>query len=241
MEKFAVSLWRRPERVPVEVWGERQFGVLRALRDHGGVERVLHWESRSEVYEVPIEREAVTSYLRSRPVSVDDAGIPHPEAGIVTILSGVAAGDRDDDSLCEILLSTGEWGPVPNRCRISFWRPVPADGMPELFADCIAAFEPESAALESRTNVNERLDEADEAGVEPPPPDMELHWHTWFGPERAEGLNLDALRGRNDVAVRPLHGGVEVVLGERWESNEALRARQRELEPLLFATRFQGA
>jgi hypothetical protein len=39
------------------------------------------------------------------------------------------------------------------------------------------------------------------------------------------------------VIIRPLHEGVEVVLGERWESNAALRAKQREVEPLLFGER----
>jgi hypothetical protein len=39
------------------------------------------------------------------------------------------------------------------------------------------------------------------------------------------------------VIVRPLDEGVEVVLGERWESNEALRSRQREVEPILFGER----
>lgn len=34
--------------------------------------------------------------------------------------------------------------------------------------------------------------------------------------------------------MRALHEEVEVVLGERWQSDEALLARQRELEPLLF-------
>jgi hypothetical protein len=34
-----------------------------------------------------------------------------------------------------------------------------------------------------------------------------------------------------------MHQGVEMVLGERWESNEALRAGQRELEPILFGER----
>jgi hypothetical protein len=236
MERFAIIQHRDPAPTPIEVWGERLLGVLSTLKQHADVERVLHWESRQEVYEIPVERDAVTEYLRSRPVSVDDSGIPHPEAGIVTTLSGVARGDRDDDSLCEILLSTGELGPVPNRCRITFWHPLSPERMPALFAGCIAAFSPSWAALESRTNLDERLDEEEEIVGPKVMADARLHWHTYFEPDRIARLGLDSLRGRKDVIVRPLHEGVEVILGERWESNDALRAKQRELEPLLFGT-----
>jgi hypothetical protein len=236
MEKFSITLHRDPEPTPVQVWGKRLFGVLRALQNHAGVERVLHWESRQDVQEVAVEPEAVTSFLRSRPVSVDDAGVPHPEAGIVTIIYGVGPGGVDDD-LCEIGLSTGERGPTPNWCRVRFRRRVSPDGMPGLFEDCIQAFSPVWAALETRDNVNERLDEEEEAGGAKVPAYARLGWHTYYGRERAAALDLDALRGRDDVIVRPMHQGVEVVLGERWESNEALRAGQRELEPILFGER----
>ena len=236
MEKFSVDLHRAPEPTAVEVWGERLFRLLRALQEHAGVERVVRWESRNEVYDVPVEPQAVTDYLRSRPVSVDDAGVPHPEAGIVTSVFGVGVGGIEDD-LCEITLTTGERDLVPNTCVVNFRRPASPELMPGLFADCVGAFSPFWAALESRRNVRERLDEEEEAGGPPPPAYAWLHWHTYFGPGRAAGLDLESLHDRDDVIIRRLHAGVEVVLGERWESNAALRAKQRELEPLLFGER----
>lgn len=236
MEKFGVNLQRDPAAGPPEVWANRLLGVLRALQAHAGLERVVHWESREEAHEIPVELRAITDYLRSRPVSVDDAGVPQPEAGIVTSLFGVGRGGPDDD-LCEVMLSTGERGPTRNWCIVSFRRPVSPMGMPVLFADCVASFSPVWAALESRANITERLDEEDETGAPRRPADEKLHWHTYYGPGLAAALGLDTLRGRDAVIFRPLHEGVEVVLGERWESNEALRSRQREVEPILFGER----
>jgi hypothetical protein len=236
VEKFGINLQRDPAPTAVEVWGERLLGVLRALQDHAGVERVMYWESREEVHEIPVERAAVTAYLRSRPVSVDDAGVPQPKAGVVTSVYGVGPGGIDDD-LCEVMLSTGERELVRNWCIVSFRRPVSPEAMPELFSDCVAAVSPIWGALESRANITERLDEEEETGAPKRPAREKLHWHTYFGPDGAAGLDLESLRGRDDVIIRPLHEGVEVVLGERWESNAALRAKQREVEPLLFGER----
>lgn len=213
------------------------YGVLRALRQHVGVERVLRWESRTEVREVPPEPSALADYLRSRPVSVDDAGVPQPEAGIVTMLEGVAAGDRDEESLCQISLSTGERGPTPNYCNVRFWRALPPDPVPRLFADCVEAFSPSWAAVESDANMEERLDEEAETGAQPVLVHEMLHWRTYFAADRVPTSALARLRGRDDVIVRELHEGVEVVLGERWESSQGLRRKQRELEPLLFDRR----
>jgi hypothetical protein len=235
MEKFSVVMQRDSEPTPVDVWGERLSGVLRALQEHAGVARVLRWESRHEFYEIAVETAAVTAFLRSLPVSIDDAGVPQPKAGVVTSVHGVGPGGAKD-TLCDIRLSTGERKLVPNTCIVHFRRPVSPERMPGLFADCIAAFSPSWAAVESDANLDARLDEEEEAGLPKPPADARLHWHTYLGPERAASLNLDSLRRRDDVTVQRLHEGVEVVLGGRWESNETLREKQRELEPLLFAT-----
>ena len=236
VETFRIILHRSPEPASPDVWGERLNGVLRALREHVRVERVLRWESRTAVREVSPEPSSLADYLRSRPVSVDDAGVPHPEAGIVTALEGVAMGDRDEESLCEISLSTGERGPTPNYCNVRFWRSLPPDPMPRLFADCVEAFSPTWAGVESDANMEERLDE-EEAGAQPVLVHEMLHWCTYFAADRVPTMLLARVRGRDDVIVRELHEGVEVVLGERWESNQALRRRQRELEPLLFDRR----
>jgi hypothetical protein len=236
MEKFSITLHREPAPTRMEVWGERLCGVLRALQEYGGVERVVYWKSKEDVREIPVTREAVTAYLGSQPVSVDDAGVPQPKAGIVTVVYGVGPGGVDDD-LCEVLLSTGERERAPNRLRITFRRPVAPEGMPEVFAECVMAFSPVWGALESRENLNERLDEEEEVGGRQVPADAKLDWHTYFSRERAAALDLDALRNRDDVIVQPLHEGVELILGETWESNEALRAKQRELEPILFGER----
>jgi hypothetical protein len=67
-----------------------------------------------------------------------------------------------------------------------------------------------------------------------------LHWVTWFGPGRTEGLALQRLERREDVAVLQVHRGVEVSLGARWPGAEVLRGRQRELEPLLFGDHKKG-
>ena len=67
--------------------------------------------------------------------------------------------------------------------------------------------------------------------------DRMLHWRNYFGPERAGELDPEAVAGREEVIVGPLHEGVQVVLGERWESDEVLYERQRELEPLLLGER----
>jgi hypothetical protein len=237
VEKFRIILQRTPEPTSPDVWGQRLYGVLHALREHVGVERVLRWESRTDVREVPADPDALADYLRSRPVSVDDAGVPHPEVGIVTMLEGVASEDRDEESLCEISLSTGERGPTPNYCNVRFWRALPPDPMPRLFADCVEGFSPSWAALESDANMEDRLDEEEEADAQPVPVHEMLHWRTYFAAERVPRSGLAALEGRNDVIVRELRKGVEVALGERWESNAALRAKQRKLEPLLFGER----
>ena len=126
---------------------------------------------------------------------------------------------------------------MPNRLRITFRRLVAPEGMPEVLAECVKAFSPVWGAIESREDLNERLDEEEEVGGPQVPADAKLDWHTYFSRERAAALDLDALRDRDDVIVRPLHEGVEVILRERWESNEALRAKQRELEPILFGER----
>ena len=102
LEKFSITLHREPAPTRVEVWGERLFGVLRGLQEYLGVERVVYWKSKDDVREIPVKREAVTAYLASHPVSVDDAGLPQPEAGILTVVYGVGSGGVDDD-LCEVL------------------------------------------------------------------------------------------------------------------------------------------
>jgi hypothetical protein len=237
MEKFSLSLHRTPAPTPAEEWGERLFEVLRALRDSAGIERVLHWESPAEREELEIDPGALAGFLRLRPASRDEAGVPQPRAGVNVILAGLTAGDPDDESLCEISLGTGELGPPPNVCRINFWRELPPDNMPALFNACVRGYSPDWAALETTINVDQRLDEETdqlEPGAPMRPVDTWLHWRTYFDGPHASRLPLDSLEGRDDVTVRPLHGGVELALGQRWESNDALRARQRALEPLLF-------
>ncbi len=66
-----------------------------------------------------------------------------------------------------------------------------------------------------------------------------LHWVTYFGPERAAEIDVTVVEGRSDVTVRSLHDGLEIVLGEQWDSDAALRDRQRELEPLILGKRAQ--
>lgn len=225
---FEIVMWRAPQAAADTAWAQRVAGVLGALEAHAGVERFVRYDERRVAHEVATDEEAVLAFLRSHPTSRDDAGVPHPEVGIETTLIGLG----DGESLwCQAEIHVGDER-SKNNLSVDFYEHVGPQAPFEAFSACVSAFSPMWASVTSLCNRRQRRDEGDA-----PPISAQLHWRTYLGPGRAGEIDPAAVAGREDVLVRPLHKGVEVILGERWESDEVLRQRQRELEPLLLGER----
>ena len=233
--KFNIVMWRPAEHVLFETWAERVTTMLQAL-SAAGVDKVVRYDANRVPHEVAPDPEAVQAVLQARSPSTDDAGVVHPEVGIDVTLIGFRD-TEEQRSLCEILLHVGDQR-SKNDCVVAFKPDVPPAEARSGFTACVEAWTPDWACLESSVNSRQRREELTEG--ERVPFDQRLHWRTYFGPERAANLPLAKLDGRPDVILRPLHLGVEIVLGEDWQSDEALRARQRELGPLLFGNQPRG-
>ena len=236
---FTIVMRGAPERAPATAWAHRVAGVLGALEEHAGVERFVRYDERRVAHAVASDEQAVLAFLRSHPTNLDDAGVPQPDEGIQTTLIGFDERD-DDEPLCRVEIHVGDQR-SQNDLIAHFYPHVDPQAPFEAFPGCVRAFSPAWACVESIPNMRRRLDEFEESlppGVrEMMRIDRMLHWRTYLGPGRASEIDPAAVAGREDVLVRPLHKGVEVILGERWESDEVLYERQRELEPLLLGER----
>lgn len=237
---FKVTLWRPPEQAPLDVWAARVLGVLKALRDDGGVGAVVRYDDRRVAHEVALDHAAIVELIDGRDPHRDAVGKPMPRLGKSLDLIGVRAADDPEGSLCRVslgVLISAER--VKNTCLVRFERGVAPEAAYRAFPGCVGSWSPDWGCVGTGANADVRYG-LDYAGEEPSPVDQMLHWRTYFGPERARGLDFEAIEGRDGVVVRGLGEGVEVILGERWESDEALLKRQRELEPLLFARAWTG-
>ena len=235
---FTIVMWGAPERAPATAWAPRVAGVLGALEEHAGVSRFVRYERRVP-HAVASDEQSVLAFLRSHPPSVDDAGVAHPDVGIETGLIGFDERE-DEEPLCQVSIHVGDQR-SQNNLSAHFYPHVDPQAPFEAFPGCVRAFSPRWACVKSIPNDRRRADEFEESlppGVrEMMRIDRMLHWRNYFGPERAGELDPGAVAGREEVIVGPLHEGVQVVLGERWESDAVLYERQRELEPLLLGER----
>ena len=235
---FAIVMWGAPERAPATAWAPRVAGVLGALEEHAGVARFVRYDERRVAHAVASDEQSVLAFLGSHPTNLDDAGVPQPDEGIRTTLIGFDERE-DDESLCQVSIHVGDQR-SQNTLSADFSHLDPQAPY-EAFPGCVRAFSPTWACVVSNPNMRRRLDEFEESlppGVwEMMRIDRMLHWRNYFGPERAGELDPGAVADRQDVIVGPLHEGVQVILGERWESDEVLYERQRELEPLLLGER----
>lgn len=242
MTAFTALLWAKPlEGLPRRVWAERVLVAFGALREHAGIERF--WTIGHEHEEIPLEVAALEDLIAANQ-RTDDVGQLQPRLGS---MFGVLCTDPGGDparARFRVGLTVGSRAepPLKNTLSVSFDPETGAGVARAVLEAWIPAWSPAWGCVISNANQRARREEF-EATLGPEddgllaPIDEVLHWVTYFGPERAAELDVAAVEGRSDVVVRSLHEGVEVVLGERWESDEVLGERQRALEPLLLGAR----
>lgn len=231
---FTVVLWRDLETAPLSEWAERCSRLMEAIRTASPVRRFLVYDDRRVAHDVPVEPSALADLIASK--------IPTDSPGLGTSLDLICTDGSDPERSWHWRLGMGvgliatEPGLGGNNVGLELDTGTAPDLARRLMGASVCAWSPVWACVRSRENSSIRREQDQpKAGWPPPRLDRMLHWCTYFGPERARALEFAKVRGRPDLALQPLHEGVELVLGETWESDESLLARQREIEPLLFA------
>ena len=244
MTRFTTLLWTTgSDAPPRRVWAERVRVALHALQEHAGIERF--WTVEREPHEVSLETPALERLIAAGQ-STDDAGRPWPEMG--STFEVLCTGPGDDPARprfrAGFTVDSTAREPLKNLLSVRFDPQTGASAARAVLEACVPAWSPYWGCVQSSANVDEREEELEEMSSPEDeglllPISSLLHWITYFGPERAAELDVTSVEDRSDVTVHPLHEGVEVVLGERWESDEVLRARQREIEPLVLGSRIE--
>ncbi len=216
--------------------------AFRAIQEHAGVERF--WTIGHEPEEIVLEPAALEELIVAMQ-STDAVGEPWPEKGSTFGVLCTDPGGDPKRARFQVGLTVNCSAGNPPRKNVLTVRLDPETGAEvarAVLEACVSEWSPFWGCVISDANEDGRQDEF-EATLGPEdegrllPISSRLHWVTFFGPARAAELDLAAVESRQDVIVQPLSDGVEVVLGERWESDEVLRERQRELEPLLLGER----
>ncbi len=240
MTSFTTLLWTTTSEVlPRIYWAERMLVAFRALQEHAGVERF--WTVGFEPQQISLEPAAIEDLITATQ-STDDVGQPHP--GLGSTFGVLCTGPDGDPSRPRFRVGFTVDSTPKNRLSVSFDPETSADAARAVLEACVPAWSPSWGCVESETNSKARQDEFDQTlapeddGLLVPISSL-LHWVTYFGPERAAEIDVTVVEGRSDVTVRSLHDGLEIVLGEQWDSDAALRDRQRELEPLILGKRAQ--
>ena len=242
MTRFSTVIWTATsDSLPATTWAERVLVALEALRQHAGIDRF--WTVGHEPEEIALSVPVLEQLIASNQAT-DDLGQPWPLMGSTF---GVLCTDPGADPLhprfrAKFTVGSTAEEPLKNSLIINFDPGTCAETARAVLETCTPAWSPYWGCVRSSTNAAERRNDFDQA---PPADDQRsplpissvLHWVTYFGPEHAARLSFSAVEGRPDVTVRPFHEGVEVVLGERWESDAVLRERQRMIEPLLSGLR----
>lgn len=242
MTKFSTIIWTATsDCLPPSTWAKRILVALEALREHAGIDRF--WTVGREPDEVALSVPALEQLI-VRHQATDDDGRPWPEMGSTFALLCTDPGVDPMRPRFRVRFTVGSAveEPLKNSFVVNFDPATSADTARAVLEACVPAWDACWGCVWSSANGAERRDEfeqvvpADEQRL-PLPIDSMLHWVTYFGAERAARISPSAVESTSDVTVRPFREGVEVVLGERWESDAVLRSRQRTIEPLLLGLR----
>lgn len=227
--EFSLVLWRGPERAARSEWVARCVSLLEAIRSNSDIQRFVIYDDARVAHDVGVEPDRIEAVIARE---ADET----TEMGSRVTLIGTDGSDPTDGCHWRLGLTVGLSSSIPgvggNNVVLALWPGTDPRVASRVFRAAVEAWSPSWGCIESLPNLENR-DPPTDAGV-PLPLDHMLHWVTYFGPERAGELDLEALDDLPTVAIRELGKGIEVVLGGQWPGEQALLAFQRETEPRVF-------
>jgi len=226
--KFDVVLYAPAEQLERQAWADRVLRTLERLAILTGNRPFTGYRGNREVT-VDLKRSAIEEQIEAN--LNREGGQVFAELGSIFAVGMTFPGG--DPELNDVTASFRVGNRQPsfhNGVTVEFVRRITPAQARQFFEDVIPIWKPYWGCVASDENADARLDEDSMY-------EQRLHWYTYFGAERVRGLDFAVLERDPQVIVhRSADGSVEVMLGERWESVEALLEAQRRLEPLFFRT-----
>jgi hypothetical protein len=226
--QFDVVLYSPAEQLERQAWADRVLRTLERLAVLTGNQPFRGYRGERPVT-VDLKRSAIEELIEAN--LNREGGQVFAELGsIFSVGITFPGGDPEFDDVTASFRVGNTKPRFHNGATVEFVRGITPAQAKEFFESIKPIWKPYWGCIASDENADARLDE--DLMYE-----QRLHWYTYYGPDRVRGLDFTALeRDPQAVVHRHPDGGVEVVLGEHWQSPEKLLEAQRRLEPLFFPT-----